>query len=177
MRKLEHDEIPRTKPEALKKKKRHPVVLVLDDIRSAHNVGAAFRSSDGFLIQEVIISGFTPSPEVKAVHKAALGSQDFVPWKRVEDVFEYVKHLKSEGYLIAALEITDSPTLPCDLEMEHFPVCVIAGNEVYGVSDKLLSICDIALEIPQYGAKQSLNVSVAVGITLFDLVRRYRTFM
>jgi 23S rRNA (guanosine2251-2'-O)-methyltransferase len=175
MRKLDHLEIPRLQPEALDVSKRHPIKLLLHDIRSAHNVGAALRTADGALIEEVIISGFTPSPEHKAVIKTALGAQDYVPWRTVVDPGQFLSDLKKEGYRIAALELTTDPTPLESLAIDDFPMCLVAGNEVEGVHDDLLALCDLALEIPQYGAKQSLNVSVAIGIALFDLVRLFRS--
>ena len=108
--------------------------------------------------------------------KTALGAQDFVPWTQSVDPAQTIRDYKKKGYIIAALEITDSPTQVDELSMSHFPLLLIAGNEVNGVSDEIMNLCDLSLEIPQYGAKQSLNVSVAVGIALFNLVQRYRRF-
>ncbi len=174
MRKLRHEEIERVNPAALEVEKRHPITLWLHDIRSAHNVGAALRTADGALIDEVLISGYSPTPANKAVIKTALGAQDFVPWRVVDDCNAEVLSLKNRGYTLAALEITTNPTSVDDLKIDHFPLCLIAGNEVEGVDSELMKDCQLALEIPQYGAKQSLNVSVAIGIALFDLVRQFR---
>lgn len=174
MRKLDHHEIQRANPDQLEQLQRHPIKLWLHDIRSAHNVGAALRTADGAFIEEVLLSGYTPTPANKAVIKTALGAQDFVPWRLVEDLEQEVKTLKSNGYTLAALEITDHPTSSDQLENHHFPLCLVAGNEVEGVDQEMIDTCDLALEIPQFGAKQSLNVSVAIGIALFDLVRQFR---
>ncbi len=176
IRKLQHLEIQRLSQEELQDHRRHPISLLLHDIRSAHNVGSALRSADGARIQEILISGFTPMPDHKAVYKTSLGAEEFVPWKRISSPMEHLINLKKEGYTIAALELTDSPTSIEQLTPHQFPLCLIAGNEVDGVEDEFLGLCDVAFEIPQYGAKQSLNVSVAIGIVLFDLVRQFRSF-
>ena len=176
IRKLDHLEIPRLSPNSLDQHERHPIRVLLHDIRSAHNVGAVLRTADGAFIEEVIISGFTPTPDHKSVIKTALGAQDFVPWRHISDVPTEIKNLKQQGYLIAALEITTNSIEIDSLTQAQFPICLIAGNEVDGVEDALIEFADVALEIPQYGAKQSLNVSVAVGIALFDLVRQFRRF-
>ncbi len=176
MQKLPHNDIVRISPNNLSTTERHPIVLLLDNIRSAHNVGSSLRSADGALIEQVILSGYSPSPEHKSAIKTALGAQDFVPWTQSVDPAQTIRDYKKKGYIIAALEITDSPTQVDELSMSHFPLLLIAGNEVNGVSDEIMNLCDLSLEIPQYGAKQSLNVSVAVGIALFNLVERYRSF-
>jgi len=176
IRKLSHFEIPRLDPNELTEHTRHPIRILLHDIRSAHNVGSVLRSADGAFVEEVLLSGFTPGPENKAVIKTALGAHDFTPWRRVADPVEELMRLKEQGYCIAALELTTNSKTIESLAKSQFPLCLVAGNEVDGVADNLLSLCDMALEIPQYGAKQSLNVSVAVGIALFDLVKLFRSF-
>jgi tRNA G18 (ribose-2'-O)-methylase SpoU len=175
MRKLAHEKIRRVDPSEISSIKRHPVCVLLENIRSAHNVGAILRSADGALAAEVILGGITPDGNHKGVNKSALGAQEFVPWRRCDDAVSAVRSLKTEGYTVVALELTDTPTTSNDLTSEDFPLCLVVGNEVTGISDDLLAECDLALEIPQYGAKQSLNVSVALGIALFDVVRRYRS--
>jgi len=132
------------------------------------------RTADAILAREVILSGYSPDGNHKGVHKSALGAQDFVPWRQVENAVDEIHRLKQNGYTVAALEITDSPTVAADLPESAFPLCLVAGNEVAGVSDDTLNACDFAIELPQLGVKQSLNVSVAVGIMLFDLLRHYR---
>ncbi|MDA1027964.1 MAG: TrmH family RNA methyltransferase [Bacteroidetes bacterium] len=176
IRKLQHLEIERLSPGDLPDAKRHPISLLLHDIRSAHNVGSALRSADGARIADVLVSGYTPTPENKSVYKTSLGAEQFVPWRQVSNPYETISALKNKGYTVAALELTDSPSKVELLKPQDFPLCLIAGNEVDGVDDQLLSLCDLAFEIPQYGAKQSLNVSVAIGIVLFDLVRQFRSF-
>lgn len=175
MRKLRHDEIPRPAPEALPHLPRHPLVVLVDNVRSVYNVGALFRTSDGACVERVILAGITPTPEHPNFRKSALGAEDFVPWSHERDATAAVRRLRADGYTIAALELTDEPTDVDALGANDFPLCLVVGHELHGVSDDVLALADLALEIPQYGAKQSLNVAVAYGIAAFDLVRRYRT--
>lgn len=173
MRKLKTTEIARPAPEHLARTPRHPVVVVLDDIRSIYNVGAIFRTSDAARIEKLYLTGITGTPEHRALHKTALGAQDTVPWEHVRDATALVTRLKAEGYTIAVLEHTDDPTPFEAVTSADFPLCLIVGNEVQGVRDALVEGADLALEIPQYGAKQSLNVAVAYGIAVYRLLDRW----
>ncbi|MEX1056032.1 MAG: TrmH family RNA methyltransferase [Rhodothermales bacterium] len=155
--------------------RKHPISVVVDNVRSIHNVGSIFRTSDAALVEKIYVTGISGTPENRAMHKTALGAQDTVAWEYVREASEIVRRLKGAGYTIAVLEITDTPTYPPELESEHFPLCLVVGNELFGVSDESIALADLALEIPQFGAKQSLNVSVAFGIAVFDVVRRYRS--
>ena len=175
MRKLRHEEIPRPGPDELKTLKRHPVVVVVDNVRSLYNVGSIFRTSDAALVGPLHLTGFTGTPENRGLHKTALGAQDTVPWSYERDPVPLLGRLKESGYTLAALEITNTPMEPSALETGAFPLCLLIGNELTGVRNELLTMSDLALEIPQYGAKQSLNVAVAYGIAIFDIVRRYRS--
>ena len=175
MRKLAHHQIPRLAESDIDSAERHPVVVLLENIRSAHNVGSIFRTADALRIDRIILSGFTPDPGHKGVRKSALGAGDFVPWSRTEDAAGSVQELAAEGYTVAALEITDTPTDPRSLSLKRFPLLMVVGNEVEGVSETLLARSDLALELPQYGINQSLNVSVAAGVALYDVVRTYRS--
>ncbi len=175
MRKLEHEEIPRLQPDNAADVQRHPIVAVADNVRSIHNVGSFFRSADGAWIEKMYLTGITGTPANRALHKTALGAQDTVPWSHDSDITRVLTALKKQGYRIVSLELTDSPTLVDDLDASHFPLALVVGNELTGVQPDVLALTDYALEIPQYGTKQSLNVSVAFGIALFDLVRLYRT--
>lgn len=175
MRKLAHREIPRLPEEELESAERHPIVLLLENIRSAYNVGSIFRTADALRIDRIIVSGYTPDPEHKGVRKAALGAEEYVPWTRSEEAAVAAGELAARGYTVAALEITDSPSDPRGLRADRFPLLVVVGNEIDGVSDRLIGMSDLALELPQYGAKQSLNVSVAAGVALYDVVRAYRS--
>lgn len=154
---------------------RHPVAIVLENIRSAHNVGSILRTADALRLERVFCCGFTPDGSHRAVHKAALGAQDTVPWSHEQDAVSLVQRLRKEGYTIAALEITDTPSDASALTSSSFPICIVAGNEVTGVSDELIRECDLALELAQFGVKQSLNVSVATGVMLYDVIRSFRS--
>lgn len=174
MRKLRHAEIPRTAPEEVETLPKHPVVGLLDNVRSLYNVGSIFRTSDAALVEALYLTGITGTPENQGMHKTALGAQDTVAWTYQEDPLAAMHALRKRGYTLAALEITDAPTATRELEADHFPLCLIVGNEVHGVQDELVATADLALEIPQYGSKQSLNVAVAYGIAVFSVVQRYR---
>ncbi len=174
MRKLKHAEIPRPDPRALAALPRHPIAVVLDDVRSLYNVGSIFRTSDAARIERLYLGGITGTPEHPGLHKTALGAQDTVPWTHVPDPLEAVEALRRRGYTLAVLEITDTPTPVSKVQGTDFPLCLIVGNEVHGVRDELIEKADLALEIPQYGVKQSLNVAVAYGVAVFGLVEQYR---
>lgn len=174
MRKLRHEEIPRPDPDALAKLPKHPITVVVDDVRSAYNVGSLLRTSDAARIERIVFCGITPTPAHRRVLKTALGAESTVPWSSADDAASVTAALREEGYTIAALELTDRPTAPEAVRLEHFPLCLVLGNELTGVSDAVLATADLALEIPQYGAKQSLNVAVAYGVAVLALVRRYR---
>lgn len=174
LHKLRHDEIPRPTPDALALLPRHPVAAILADVRSIHNVGAMFRTADAARLAHLYLCGFTGTPDHRHLHKTALGAQDTVPWSHHRDPVALVESLRAQGYTIAAVEITDNPTPLPSLARDHFPLAFVVGNEVEGVDAALLARADLALELPQFGAKQSLNVSVAFGIMAYDLVRHYR---
>lgn len=173
MRKLTHDEISQNRAtlEKLDHVKKLPVYVILDSIRSSYNVGSIFRTSDGAMIEKLFLCGYTPSPLKKEVLKTALGSEKSVDWEYVKDAKEVILRLKSEGVRIGALELTENSLPHYSFPANDFPVALIVGNEITGVSQDLLDLCDFSLEIPQYGTKQSLNVAVAYGISVFDLRR------
>jgi len=177
LRKLTHDEIAqnRIKLDTLHLAKKIPVTVVLDSIRSAYNVGAIFRTSDGAMIEKLYLCGYTPYPPNKEVLKTALGATDSVSWEYYQDIVELIKKLKSENYLIGSLEQTSKSIPHYDFEKLDLTkrVCLIIGNEIKGVKDEVIELCDFALEIPQYGIKQSLNVAVAYGITIFRIRETY----
>lgn len=176
-RKLSHDEISenRSTIETLDKVKKLPVYVLADNIRSSYNVGSLFRTSDGAQIEKLYLCGYTPAPPKKEILKTALGATESVPWEAVENPAELIKELKVQGIKICALELTDSSRPYYSLNADDFPVCLIVGNEISGVSDELIELCDFTIEIPQYGIKQSLNVSVAYGISIFEMRRVYDT--
>lgn len=169
MRKLKNTELNRKSIDEFKKSKKTSAIVILDNIRSIHNVGSIFRTSDSFLIEKIIISGYTATPENERMKKTALGSSDSVDWEYSDDIIETIKKLQKKDVKIISIEQADE-----SLKIEKFnPVsgtkyAFIFGNEVDGVSDDIINVSDEVVEIPQVGTKHSLNVSVAAGIVLWD---------
>lgn len=176
MRKLAHSEIARkrTTLDEIQPADRLPVVVVVDNVRSLYNVGSIFRTSDGVLLEKLILTGFTPRPPRKEIEKTALGATQSVPWEHVKDPAEAVRQLKLSGYHAYCLELTDDVVPYYDVSPAHYPLCLVIGNEITGVSKDVLAECDKAIEIPQFGIKQSLNVAVAYGVAIFELSRIWR---
>ena len=174
MRKLRHEEIQRVDPSEISSLPRHPVRVVVDNVRSLYNVGSIFRTSDAAGVERIYLTGYSGTPEHAGLHRTALGAQDAVAWEKHEQAEPLLREIRSAGYTLAALEITDTPRHVAELEEADFPLCLIVGNEVDGVSQHLLDLCQLAIEIPQYGMKQSLNVSVAYGVAVFGIVERFR---
>jgi tRNA G18 (ribose-2'-O)-methylase SpoU len=175
VRKLKHSEIERLSLAELARCVRHPVTVVIENVRSAYNVGSMVRTCDAALAERLIVTGYTPPPDHSKVRKTALGAELGVPWESAPETIPVIEQLKRDGYTIAVLEITDSPTPVSKLENRHFPLALIVGNEVSGVTDAVIAESDLAIEIPQFGLKQSLNVAVALGIGLFGAVERFRS--
>jgi 23S rRNA (guanosine2251-2'-O)-methyltransferase len=172
MRKLRMDELPRKSKIELQTASKTPVILLLENIRSMHNVGSVFRTADAFLAEEIYLCGYTPCPPHRDIHKTALGATDTVSWKYMNQATEAVKYLKSKGYKIFCVEQTTNSLPLQDFKLLDFgKIVLIFGNEVEGVSESVLEICDSCIEIPQFGMKHSLNVSVAAGMVLWELVR------
>ncbi|HVM89080.1 MAG TPA: RNA methyltransferase [Puia sp.] len=172
MQKLSMDELNRKSVEEFKKSEKIPVVVVLDNIRSMHNVGSVFRTADAFLLESIYLCGYTPRPPHRDIHKTALGSTETVNWKYFADAVDAIKQLQHAGYRIFAVEqATQSIFLQDFLFRQDEKMAVIFGNEVSGVGDELLKLCNGCIEIPQMGMKHSLNISVAAGIVLWELVR------
>jgi len=178
MKKLTHEEISRKRStlETLHKVKKLPVYVILNSIRSTYNVGSIFRTSDGAMIEKLYLCGYTPHPPKqgssdgkKEILKTALGSTESVKWEYVKDPKEVILKLKNDGVKICSLELTDKSIPYHQVKKEDFPLCVIVGNEITGVSQDLIDLSDFSIEIPQYGIKQSLNVAVAYGVTIFEL--------
>jgi tRNA G18 (ribose-2'-O)-methylase SpoU len=173
MRKLSHSEIKADRKDLtnINEFKRNPVYVLCDSIRSIFNVGAIFRASDGAFIEKIFLTGYTPYPPRKEIEKVALGATLSVPWEYVKDPVEVVKRLKADGIKICSLELTDKPKMVWDLKKEDFPLCLVLGNEISGVSKELIDESDFSVELPMQGIKQSLNVSVATGIALYEMIR------
>lgn len=177
MRKLLHDEISQNRStiESISDVKKLPVYIILNSIRSSYNVGSIFRTSDGAMIEKLYLCGYTPHPPKKEVLKTALGAQNSVAWEYVKEARDVIIQLKSQGVKIGALELTENSIPHYSFLNSSFPVALLIGNEITGVSQELLDLCDFALEIPQYGIKQSLNVAVAYGIAVFELRKIFDT--
>jgi len=176
IKKLGFDEIKSARPglEELAGAARNPVVLLLENIRSLYNVGSMFRTADGALVEKIFLCGYTGYPPRKEIDKTALGAQETVHWRHFSDPVEAVAVLKGEGRHVFGLEIAENSRAYTSLQPEDFPLVLLVGNEVDGIGDALLAHCDGVLEIPQYGIKHSLNVSVAAGVALFECVRAFR---
>lgn len=172
MRKLSMEELNRKSVEEFKESDKIPVVVVLENIRSAYNVGSIFRTADAFLLEAIYICGYTAYPPHKEIKKTALGADETVHWKHFKHISEAIESLKNNGYTIYAVEQAQNS---CKLQtVNNRPgdkVAVILGNEVTGVEQTTIEQCDGCIEIPQLGMKHSLNVSVAAGIVLWELVR------
>lgn len=177
MRKLTHDEIAqkRLKLEQITDDARIPVTVLVDNVRSLYNVGSIFRTSDGAMIQKLVLTGFTPHPPRKEIEKTALGATNSVKWEYVKSTLHAIQQLKEQGWNICCLELTDKSIPYYDVQPTDFPLCLIIGNEIVGVSAEIVKRCDMAIEIPMFGMKQSLNVAVAYGIAVFELGQIWRT--
>ena len=175
MKKLTHSEISenRSTIETLHNVDKLPVYILLNSIRSAYNVGSIFRTSDGAMIKKLYLCGYTPHPPKKEVLKTALGSTESVEWEYVKDAKEVITKLKTDGIKTCALELTSKSQPHYSLRSSDLPLCLIVGNEITGVDQELIELCDFSIEIPQYGIKQSLNVAVAYGVAIFELRKIY----
>lgn len=153
---------------------RHPISLILHNIRSLYNVGSIFRTADSALAEELILCGFTPFPPRKEIDKTALGATSSVPWQYKDNILDAINEQKAKGFKIAALELTNNSINYNKLSLSDFPLSIVLGNEISGVDDFILNECDFSIQIPMYGVKHSLNVAVATGIALFEAVNTWR---
>lgn len=168
------DELNRKTVTDFHKAEKNPLAIVLDNVRSMHNVGSVFRTADSFLAEQVILCGYTPQPPHRDIQKTALGATETVSWKHYTQTVDAVKELKEKGYRIIAVEqVENSIPLNRYYAETATKTAVIFGNEVTGVSDEVLALCDAAIEIPQAGMKHSLNISVAAGIVLWKLFEQF----
>ena len=171
-KKLKLEELGRIDVETFKKTEKIPLVVVLDNIRSMHNVGAAFRTADAFLVEKIILCGITPKPPHREIHKAALGATESVDWQFYESVKEAVIDLKTLGYEVLGIEQTTNSVMITDFNIDRTKkYALVLGNEVEGISDEILTDLDVCLEIPQLGTKHSLNVSVCGGIVMWEFFK------
>ncbi|MBF2709569.1 RNA methyltransferase [Flavobacterium soyangense] len=175
MRKLENSELKRKSIEAFKEAKKTPIIIILDDIRSLHNIGSVFRTADAFLIEKIYLCGITATPPNKEIHKTALGATETVAWEHNTDVLKVIENLKKENVTVLAIEQVESAILLQDFKVEKDQkYALVFGNEVFGVAQEAVAICDGCIEIPQLGTKHSLNISVSAGIVVWDLFKKMK---
>lgn len=169
MRKLKNEELDRLTVEEFKAAKKLNACLILDNIRSMNNIGSAFRTGDAFRLEKIYLTGISATPPHREIHKTALGATDSVDWEHVKDTFTLIQRLKESGYQIVALEQAENSLTLEDFQPEpDRKYAIVFGNEVFGVDQGVVSESDICVEIPQFGTKHSLNISVSIGVVLWD---------
>lgn len=172
MRKLSMEELNRKSAEECKRSDKTPIIAILENIRSAYNVGSVFRTADAFLLEKIILTGYTACPPHKEIKKTALGAEDTVAWQHVDDISEAIQLLKNDGYTIYAVEQVQQSISLEKLQINSGEkIAVIFGNEVSGVEQETIQQCDGYIEIPQLGMKHSLNIATAAGVVLWELIR------
>lgn len=177
MRKLKITELNRLTVDEFKQANKLPLAVILDEVRSLHNIGSVFRTSDAFLVERIYLCGITATPPHPEMHKTALGAEDTVDWKYVKHTLEAVEELHNEGYTVLAIEQVEGSTMLDELELEpDKKYAIVMGNEVKGVQQEVIDACDGYIEIPQYGTKHSLNVSVTTGIVLWEFANKLIKF-
>ena len=175
MRKLKNSELDRLSIESFKDVKKTPLIIILDNIRSLNNIGSVFRTSDAFLIEKIYLCGITATPPHKDIHKTALGSTETVAWEYVENTLDLVEKLKAKNIKILSIEQAENATMLNDFTpKQQTTYALVFGNEVKGVSQNVVSASDLVIEIPQYGTKHSLNISVSCGIVIWDIFSKMR---
>lgn len=172
MKKLKNKDLQRINIQEFKSAEKTPITIVLDNVRSALNVGSVFRTSDAFLIEKIILCGITATPPNKEIRKAALGASDSVNWEFQKNTIDAVTNLKNNGYHIIGIEQADKSSKLNDFTLANKPIAIVMGNEVKGVSQEVIDICNEVMEIPQFGTKHSLNISVTTGIVIWELWRK-----
>ncbi len=172
-----NEELNRLSVEAFKEAEKIPLIVILDNVRSQHNIGSVFRTSDAFLVKHLYLCGITACPPQKEIHKTALGATETVDWSYVEQTAALISQLKADGFKIYAIEQAfNSVDLEAFSVTDNEKVAVIFGNEVDGVSDEVMQLVDGAIEISQYGTKHSLNISVCAGIVIYHLGKLFKKF-
>jgi tRNA G18 (ribose-2'-O)-methylase SpoU len=175
LKKLKLEELGRISVDEFKEAEKIPVSILLDNVRSLHNVGSAFRTADAFRIEKIYLTGITGTPPHREIHKTALGSTDSVAWVYFEKAEDAAQKLKAEGYRIIVVEqTTESKLLHEFIPLASEKYCLVFGNEVNGVSEPVIELGDLALEIPQAGTKHSLNISVCLGIVVWEVFRKLK---
>jgi tRNA G18 (ribose-2'-O)-methylase SpoU len=171
MRKLKITELNRLSKEDFKQSKKIPLVVVLDNVRSLHNVGSVFRTSDAFLVEAVYLCGITATPPHAEIHKTALGAEDSVDWKYFENTLDAIRELKDKTYHIVAVEQAENSISLENFQAGEGKYAIVFGNEVKGIDQEVMNQCDSCIEIPQFGTKHSLNVSVTAGIVIWEVAK------
>ena len=175
-RKLKITELNRISAEEFKKADKLPLVVILDNVRSLHNIGSVFRTSDAFRVECIYLCGITTTPPHPEMHKTALGAEFTVDWKYVNNAVEAVDNLRQEGYVVFSVEQAENSIMLENIQLEQGRrYAVVLGNEVKGVQQEVIDHSDGCIEIPQYGTKHSLNVSVTAGIVIWDLFKQLKT--
>jgi tRNA G18 (ribose-2'-O)-methylase SpoU len=169
------DELNRKSAEEFKKASKLPVVIVLDNVRSMNNIGSVFRTADAFLIEAIYLCGVTAQPPHREIQKTALGATETVNWKYFETTLEAVNSLKSEAFKVYAVEQADQSIMLDKFTPKQGKIALVFGNEVTGVEQAVIDICDACIEIPQYGTKHSLNISVSAGIVVWEMAKKLKT--
>lgn len=172
VRKLKNIELNRLTPEAFKSQQKIPLVIVLDNIRSLNNVGSVFRTADCLGIGKIYLCGITGKPPHRDIHKTSLGAENSIEWDYFESITALLKQLKSQDYQLCALEQTDNSIDIREFQSTDRPLALILGNEIDGVSDEAIALCDTIVEIPQFGTKHSFNVAVSAGIALWEIKQK-----
>jgi tRNA G18 (ribose-2'-O)-methylase SpoU len=165
------EELDRLSAEEMKQAGKHSIIVILDDVRSMHNVGSVFRSCDAFAAEAIYLCGYTPAPPHRDIHKTALGATETVSWKHFSSTMDAVEYAREAGYKIYAIEQAHNSISLSQLNWQGEKIALVFGNEVSGVNDEVLKKADGCIEIPQYGSKHSLNISVSVGVALWEMVR------
>ena len=170
MRKLKNEELDRLEVDEFKKAEKSPIIIILDNIRSLNNIGSVFRTSDAFLIEKIYLCGITAQPPHNDIRKTALGSTDTVDWEYYENTLDVVEKLKAEDVNICSIEQAEHATMLNDFEPQpNTKYAFVFGNEVKGVQQEVVSNSDVVIEIPQFGTKHSLNISVSCGVVIWDV--------
>ena len=171
MRKLSMEDLNRKSAEEFKKASKLPVVVVLDNVRSMNNVGSVFRTADAFLLEAIYLCGVTAKPPHREIQKTALGATETVNWKHFETTMEAVSHLKNEGYKVYAVEQADKSIMLDKFIPASGNIALVFGNEITGVEQTVIDVCDACIEIPQFGTKHSLNLAVSAGIVIWEITK------
>jgi 23S rRNA (guanosine2251-2'-O)-methyltransferase len=174
MRKIPNSELNRLSVEDFKKADKLPVVIVLDNVRSQHNIGSVFRTSDAFRMAKIYLCGITATPPNREIHKTALGATESVEWKYFETTIAAIEHLKAEGYSVYAIEQVEKSISLKDFKLEvDQKIALVFGNEVDGVAEEVMLLVNGSIEIPQFGTKHSLNIAVSAGIVIWEIAKDF----